>query len=56
MSQRSPEAIRDELLLTFDDYHSSIRRQKHLIEELIEAVRREERERCAEEAKKQAGR
>lgn len=46
MSQRSPESILADLLLTLDDYHSSIRRQKALIEELMEAVRREERERC----------
>lgn len=48
MTSRSVESIRAELLRTFDDYHSSIVVQKRLVAELVDAVRREERERCAE--------
>jgi hypothetical protein len=45
MTQRSSETIRAELLRSFEDYHSSIRKQTALLDDLIEAVRREERER-----------
>jgi hypothetical protein len=47
MGQPSVEQIRERLLQTFDDYHSSIRKQTQLLDELIAAVRRDERERCA---------
>lgn len=46
MSEPSVEQLRERLLQTFDDYHSSIRKQTQLLDELIEAVRREERVRC----------
>lgn len=46
MSEPSVEQLRERLLQSFDDYHSSIRKQTQLLDALIEAVRREERERC----------
>jgi hypothetical protein len=49
MTQRSSETIRAELLRSFEDYHSSIRKQTALLDDLIASVRREERERCAAE-------
>ena len=49
MTQPSVELLRERLLQSFDDYHSSIRKQTQLLDELIEAVRREERARCDEE-------
>lgn len=49
MSQPSVEQLRERLLQSFDDYHSSIRKQTQLLDDLIEAVRREERERCRQE-------
>lgn len=49
MSQPSVEQLRERLLQSFDDYHASIRKQTRLLDELIEAVRREERERCEPE-------
>ena len=49
MSQPSVEQLRERLLQSFDDYHDSIRKQTRLLDELIEAVRREERERCEPE-------
>ena len=45
MSKPSVEQLRERLLQSFDDYHSSIRKQTQLLDELIEAVRREERAR-----------
>jgi hypothetical protein len=45
MSEPSVEQIREQLLESLDDYHSSIRKQTQLIDALIEAVRREERTR-----------
>jgi hypothetical protein len=44
VSRRTVAEIRERLLQTFDDYHSSIRLQTALVDELVEAVRREERE------------
>lgn len=44
MSQQSVEQLRERLIQSFDDYHSSIRKQTQWLDELIEAVRREERE------------
>jgi len=41
--------LRERLLQSFDDYHSSIRKQTQLLDELIAAVRRDERERCERE-------
>lgn len=46
MSEPTVEQLRERLLQSFDDYHASIRKQTRLLDELIEAVRREERERC----------
>lgn len=46
MSQPSVEQLRERLLQSFDDYHSSIRKQTRMLDELIEAVRHEERARC----------
>jgi len=46
MPQPSVEQLRERLLLSFDDYHSSIRKQTQLLDELIAAVRRDERARC----------
>jgi len=46
MHEPSVEQLRERLLLSFDDYHSSIRRQTQLLDELIAAVRRDERTRC----------
>lgn len=43
MSEPSVEQLRERLLQSFDDYHSSIRKQVQLVDALIEAVRREER-------------
>lgn len=45
MSEPSVEQLREKLLESFDDYHSSIRKQTQLLDALIEAVRREERSR-----------
>ena len=45
MSEPSVEQLREKLLESFDDYHSSIRKQTQLLDALIEAVRREERAR-----------
>ncbi len=45
MSEPSVEQLRERLLQSFDDYHSSISKQTKLLDALIEAVRREERER-----------
>ena len=45
MSEPSVEQLRERLLESFDDYHSSIRKQTQLLDALIEAVRREERAR-----------
>jgi hypothetical protein len=45
MSEPSVEQLREKLLESFDDYHSSIRKQTQLVDALIEAVRREERAR-----------
>ncbi|HEX5973226.1 MAG TPA: hypothetical protein VFY85_14930 [Gemmatimonadaceae bacterium] len=45
MSELSVEQLREKLLDSFDDYHSSIRKQTELLDALIEAVRREERSR-----------
>ena len=39
--------IRQQLINGFGDYHTSIREQIVLVDQLIEAVREEERERCA---------
>ena len=49
MSQPSVEQLRERLLQSFDDYHSSIRKQTQLLDALIAAVRRDERERCEQE-------
>ena len=49
MSEPSVEQLRERLLQSFDDYHSSIRKQTQLLDALIEAVRREERERREKE-------
>ena len=49
MSSRSVDELRNVLLDSFGDYHSSVRRQAQWLEELIEAVRREERARCERE-------
>ena len=49
MSEQSVQQLRERLLQTFDDYHSSIRKQMQLLDALIEAVRREERDRCERE-------
>lgn len=46
MSEPSVEQLRERLLQSFDDYHSSIRKQTRLLDDLIAAVRRDERERC----------
>jgi hypothetical protein len=43
MSEPSVEQLRERLLQSFDDYHSSIRKQTQLLDALIDAVRREER-------------
>lgn len=45
MSAPSVERLRERLLQSFDDYHSSIQKQTQLLDALIEAVRREERQR-----------
>lgn len=45
MSELSVEQLREKLLDSFEDYHSSIRKQTQLLDALIEAVRREERSR-----------
>jgi len=45
MSEPSVEQLRERLLQSFDDYHSSIAKQTKLLDALIDAVRREERER-----------
>ena len=49
MSEQSVQQLRERLLQSFDDYHSSIRKQMQLLDALIEAVRREERDRCERE-------
>jgi hypothetical protein len=49
MTEPSVEQLRERLLQSFDDYHSSIRKQTQLLDALIAAVRREERERCDRE-------
>jgi hypothetical protein len=49
MPEPSVEQLRERLLQTFDDYHSSIRRQVQLVDALIAAVRHDERERCRKE-------
>jgi hypothetical protein len=49
MSEPSVEQLRERLLQSFDDYHSSIRKQTQLLDALIEAVRRDERARCEKE-------
>lgn len=49
MSEPSVEQLRERLLQSFDDYHSSIRKQTQLLDALIAAVRRDERERCGQE-------
>ena len=49
MSEQSVQQLRERLLQTFDDYHSSIRKQMQLLDALIEAVRLEERARCERE-------
>lgn len=49
MNEPSVEQLRDRLLQSFDDYHSSIRKQTKLLDELIEAVRRDERARREKE-------
>lgn len=41
------ELIRRQLVYGFGDYHTSIREQIALVDQLIEAVRQEERDRCA---------
>lgn len=41
------EVIRGQLVYGFGDYHTSIREQIALVDQLIEAVRQEERDRCA---------
>ena len=41
------ELIRRRLVHGFGDYHTSIREQIVLVDQLIEAVRQEERDRCA---------
>lgn len=46
MTEPSVEQLRERLLQSFDDYHSSIRKQIQLVDALIAAVRRDERERC----------
>ncbi|HEX6600109.1 MAG TPA: hypothetical protein VF034_12365 [Gemmatimonadaceae bacterium] len=50
MSEPSVEQLRQKLLESFDDYHSSIRKQTQLLDALIEAVRREERARARTES------
>jgi len=45
MSEPSVEQLRERLLQTFEDYHASSRKQRQLLDALIEAVRREERAR-----------
>ena len=54
MSEPSVEQLRDKLLESFDDYHSSIRKQTQLLDALIEAVRREERARREKDSDSQA--
>jgi hypothetical protein len=49
MTEPSVEQRRERLLQSFDDYHSSIRKQVQLLDALIAAVRRDERERCERE-------
>ncbi len=46
MTEPSVAELRERLLQSFDDYHSSIRKQTQLLDALIAAVRREERARC----------
>lgn len=41
------DVIRAQLVYGFGDYHTSIREQIALVDQLIEAVRQEERDRCA---------
>ena len=47
MAQRSAADVKTELITSFGDYHSPIHWQIDLVEELVRAVAREERERCA---------
>ena len=56
MSEPSVEQLRERLLQSFDDYHASIRKQTQLLDALIDAVRRDERERCEREAGRASGR
>jgi hypothetical protein len=56
MSEPSVEQLRERLLQSFDDYHASIRKQTQLLDALIDAVRRDERERCEREAGRARGR
>ena len=56
MSEPSVEQLRERLLQSFDDYHASIRKQTQLLDALIDAVRRDERERCERAAGRASGR
>ena len=54
MPERSADSIRKLLVDSFDDYHSQIDDQLQLVEALVAAVAREERERCAARAQELA--
>ena len=46
-SSRTSDVLRAELVYSFGEYHSPIAMQVALVEQLIDAVRQEERARCA---------